>query len=78
MNSESGLLLALWERQKYLGWSNGQLSREIGVSKSTISLLKAGRRGAGSSVTQAILARFPELLGYLLPTEHSPPRRISA
>lgn len=72
------LLDALWRTQKELGWNDVRLARELGLSQGAISHLKHGTRRGSSRTTQAILARFPELLGYLLPTEHPPPRRVSA
>lgn len=72
------LLDALWRKQRELGWNDSTLARELGLSQGAVSNLKRGARHGSSRTTQAILTRFPELLGYLLPTEHPPPRRVSA
>lgn len=65
--AESRLLVALWGRQHELGWSDTRLAQELGLTGGAISLLKHGKRTPSASTTQAILRRFPELLGYLLP-----------
>lgn len=73
-------LTALWNRQTELGMNARQFAEFIGVHESTVSLLKAGKREPGVDFINAVLHRFPELLGYLLPTaevaESGPSRRV--
>ena len=55
-SSNEDFVNIIWERQRQLGLSDYQLARESGLSRSTISRWKSGKR---EPMTNQLLSLFP-------------------
>ena len=65
----SPLVEALIAEQAKEGISDYRLAHKLGVALSTVSRLKSGQRQGDVQTQRAILRVYPQLLGYVLPTE---------
>lgn len=74
---EQELLRILWAEQAKLGLNDYRFSQHIGVPQSTVSRLKAGKRGVGADLMFKLSDAFPSirmfLAGRLLTSNHSEP-----
>lgn len=68
MNGQ-GLIEVVEERKQALGWTDEQLARALGISRSLWSQVRSGRRRVTLDVVRGILRAFPDMenqvLGFL-------------
>lgn len=60
MNGQ-GLIEVVEERKQALGWTDEQLARVLGISRSLWSQVRSGRRRLTLDVVCGILRAFPDL-----------------
>ncbi len=65
MNGQ-GLIEVVEERKQALGWTDEQLARALGISRSLWSQVRSGRRRVTLEVVRGILRAFPDMEMHVL------------
>lgn len=62
------LIESLKQLQRTYNWSQGQMARELGISRPLLSLIYTGKRKIRAKTLSGIVSRFPELKPQVLKT----------
>ena len=60
--AETDYLDGLWQRQRELGWSDRELARRLGISKSQVSDIRRGVNTPGKKFDKTVASLFPDIL----------------
>lgn len=61
-----GLIEAVEERKRALGWTDEALARALGVSRPLWSQIRSGQRQVTLNVVRGVLRTFPDLEGKVI------------